>query len=190
MKFLIAASTSLFLLHAVHAQEGKLNFEFKAGTSAQWKTATKDALSEVKDDKLVITPALQTDGTYRGDITSTTDITLNAGKYPIIAIKINKKAKPDMIFDTNIGAIKSGSKRIVQSDGYDVYYWDISTKPFQRASDPVFDFPKDAVVLKKITFKYAAIKYDDAEISAAKIAYGIVWIKSFASAEELKASLK
>ncbi|MDR3652190.1 MAG: hypothetical protein P4L34_04380 [Paludibacter sp.] len=47
--------------------------------------------SEVKGDKLVVTPVLKADGTtYYGDIGSIGLVNLQAGKYSILVIKLKK----------------------------------------------------------------------------------------------------
>lgn len=186
----IAILAILFAFTTPLQEAGKINDEFKDGTTCQWKVATKEAKSVVTENKLVVTPALQADGTFRGDIASVSEVTLNANKYPIIAIKISKKQKSDFTLDTNLGTYKGSSKRIAQADGYDIYYWNITAKQFQRASDPAFDFPKEPTTLKKITFKNAAIAYTAEEVKNNKISYSVVWIKTFVSEAELKESLK
>lgn len=185
--FSVALLALAFAFKAPMQDAGKISDDFKDGSAPKWKALTKDAKSAVVDNKLVITPSLQADGTYRGDIISVGDVTLNAAKYPILAIKINKKTQ---VLDTNLGTYKGGPKKIAQADGYDVYYWDITAKQFQRANDPAFDFPKEPTVLKKVTFKYASLTYSSDEVTNNKTGYGVVWIKTFASETELKESLK
>lgn len=182
--FILALSMNAF------AQDGKVNEVFSSKSPLNWKSNTKGGSVEIKGDKLVVTPALQSDGTYRGDIGSIGSCILDAGKYPILAIKMKKTNETKLAFDTNLGTCQGGLTKIASKDGLDVFYINLSLKSFRRALDEPFKLSlTEPSVFKSVSFKISGITYSQDQIDNKQITYEVAWIKAFASIEEFKSSI-
>lgn len=184
--FLIALMALSSLSISLFAQDDKINDIFSSKTSLTWKAGTKDATILVKDSKLVVTPVIQKDETYRGDITSVGDIALNIGKYPILAIKLQKVGESWIGFDTNMGGLSAKFTIIQDKDGFAIGYIDL-TKITLKGLEGVTQFSTtEKTTFKKMTFKIGGYKFTPEQITNKQANFEIAWIKSFVSVDELK----
>lgn len=167
------------------AQDGLINDDFSTGNTFNWTAVTANATSQLVNGQLVVTAAPQSGGKYRGDFQRAGGVTLHAGNYPILAIKINKPPRCNWFFDTNLGSYNNSnnnSTKIVTDKG-NVYYWDLSTG---KLGTTVLSLTQPTT-LSLFQFKIADIVFSSTELAANDYSYEIDWVKSFKSVDELRA---
>ncbi|WP_165760418.1 DUF4979 domain-containing protein [Niastella populi] len=167
------------------AQTGLVNDDFSTGNTNNWKAATAGSAGQIVNGRFVVTMALQTSGKYRGDIQKTGGITLNRSAYPIVAIKFNKPPRCNYFFDTNLGSFNGTNNNAIKiaSATGNVYYWDLSKGTLGTTALA----EGSATTLTSFQFKIADVVLSSTEVAANDIQYEVDWIKTFTSAEELRA---
>jgi hypothetical protein len=166
------------------AQQGLINDDFSTGNTSNWKAATTGSTGQIVNGRFVITAALQSNGKYRGDLQKTGGVTLHAGDYPIVAIKINKPPRCNWFFDTNLGSYNNtnnNSTKIVTDKG-NVYYWDLSTGKLGSTTLST----TQPTTLSLFQFKIADIDFSSTELAAGDYSYEVDWVKTFKSVDELR----
>ena len=152
-----------------------LNFEFNVdGEAKGWKT-TNNSTSEVSNGSFNTSFDMSVSGSKRGDFKLEGGTEIHVGKFPIVAIKLNKPSTCSFIFDTNKGTYKDGKNNW---DGVllgDVYYYDI-TNGFGSSFIPSLT---EETIFTSFSFKVADVKSDEK-------GYSVDWIRSFESLEELQ----
>ena len=151
----------------------------------EWKVATANATTAADGDNLVVTPALQSNGKYRGDIERKS--TFHVGNYPIVAVVIKGlPAKKAITFDSpEYGSLINdkgnqyghGTYSIVEKDYGTVYYWDLVTGASYTLGKPI---PTDQSFNMSLKLKIADLEYPDG-VSP----YTVKWMKSFRNEAEL-----
>ena len=159
------------------------------------------------DGYLEITTYASNATTQRGDIKCYgTPVTLHAGNYPIVAVKIDdvkELYKADGVTARNIkldlaGTAEDGTayKKFVGgesnnswandylcSDGSHVFIYDLSSQLFK---EPGTVAPTD----KSISFSTFNIKYADIKTVSKQLTYKLYWVQTFASADDVKAYIE
>ena len=181
--YLLLIFASFFSQHII-AQDGLINDGFLTGNSFNWKTPTTNATGQIINGKFVITAALQSNGTYRGDFQKDGGVTLHAGNYPIVAIKIKKPPRCNWFFDTNLGSYNNtnnNSTKIVTDSG-NVYYWDLSTGKLGTTTLS----STQPTTLSLFQFKIAEIVFSSTELAANDFSFEVDWVKTFTSVDALR----
>lgn len=185
----IKTTTLLFVLmlfvQRSWAQTGLLNDDFSTGSTNNWKAATAGATGQIVNGRFVVTMARQSSGKYRGDFQKTGGVTLNRSAYPIVAIKFSKPPRCNFFFDTNLGSYNgtnNNATKIASASG-NVYYWDLSTGTLGATTLAA----GSTTTLTTFQFKVADVVLTSTEVAANDIQYEVDWVKTFASAEELRA---
>jgi hypothetical protein len=139
---LLSSETILF------AQDGLLNDDFSTGDLFNWKAATTGSSGQIVNGQFVVTMPPSTTGKYRADIQKVGGLTLHAGNYPIVAVKMNKPPRCNWFFDTNLGSYNNSNNNAtkIETAAGNIYYWDLSTgklgtTTFQRCTYNAFAFP-------------------------------------------------
>ncbi len=161
-------------LLALDPNTGAINDNFTIGADG-WVAATTGATAVVDSGQLKVTPALQSNGKYRGDIKKSAGATLYPGNYPIIAIKFKKPQVCNVIFDTNLGSYGNGNNKFTGKVGADVYYYDLTKTGF-GASATILTVP---TALTTFQFKIA-------DIASGGSSYAIDWIKTVRTVQDLE----
>lgn len=113
----------------------------------------------------------------RADFVHTGGMTVHAGVYPIVAIKIiDKPASGNFILDTNLGTYKNGSNNWDGILDDNVYYYDL------RSS-----FGSGNVLSQTETTELSTFQWKVADITTNETSYFVDWVKSFTSVAELEA---
>ncbi|MFL5744069.1 MAG: DUF4979 domain-containing protein [Niastella sp.] len=182
-------TTSLLVLALVaqhsRAQTGLLNDDFSTGNTNNWKAATSGSTGQIVNGRFVVTMAAQAGGKYRGDFQKAGGVTLNAGAYPVVAIKFNKPPRCNYFFDTNLGSYNgtnNNATKIASATG-NVYYWDLSKGTLGTTALA----SNTTTNLTSFQFKIADVVLTSAEVAANDIQYEVDWVKTFASVDELRA---
>jgi len=173
--------------------EGYYSEEFNSG-STDWVTATKNATYTLYDGYFYVTPAEVTAGTkYRGDIKSTTSVSLNAKNYPIFAFCFDYVGTKNSITLDGVsadktsykGALGNGSNKqkykyqdTTEGSSKYVYAYDLSSQKWGTSNV----LPTDGTTVEFTTFQ---IKYADIYMDSAT-PYNFYWIKTFESLEALE----
>ncbi|OQP46263.1 hypothetical protein A4H97_31375 [Niastella yeongjuensis] len=188
MKF--GATSVLFVLtlfmQQSMAQTGLLNDDFSTGSTNNWKAATAGSTGQIVNGKFVVTLAAQSGGKYRGDFQKVGGTTFNASAYPIVAIKFNKPPRCNYFFDTNLGSFNGSNNnatKIASASG-NVYYWDLSKGTLGTTA-----LVSSSTNLTSFQFKIADVVLTSTEVAANDIQYEVDWVKTFASVDELRASV-
>jgi hypothetical protein len=153
---------------------GLINDNFTSSADG-WVTATTGSTATVDSGLLKVTPALQSNGKYRGDIKKSAGATLYPGNYPIVAIKFKKPQVCNLIFDTNLGSYGNGNNKFTGKVGADVYYYDLTKIGF-GASGTLISTP---TALTTFQFKIA-------DIVSGETSYAIDWVKSVKTVQDLE----
>ncbi|KAA2242666.1 DUF4979 domain-containing protein [Chitinophaga agrisoli] len=173
------------LLGQTKAQTGLLNDDFSTGNTFNWTAATAGSTGQVLNGQFVLNMALQSSGKYRGDFKKNGSVTLHAGDYPIIAIKMKKPPRANFFFDSNLGSYNNtnnNATKIASASG-NIYYWDLSTGTLGTTA-----LSKTApTTLTLLQFKMADVVLTQAEIGANDTQYEVDWVKTFTSVAELRA---
>lgn len=156
---------------------GFLDDDFLNGTNG-WMATTAGSSLVAEDGKLVVTLATGTKG--RGDIKKDGGVTLHAGNYPIVAIRMEKPKECNVIFDTNFGSPFNGKNNWTGVWKGNVYYWDLREIGFGK--DEVKLPTTEETVLTTFQFKVA-------DITSGETTYTVDWVKTFTSVEELEATV-
>ena len=167
------------------AQTGLLNDDFSTGNTNNWKAATAGSTGQIVNGRFVVTMAPASGGKYRGDFQKTGGLTLNAGAYPIVAIKFNKPPRCNYFFDTNLGSFNgtnNNATKIASATG-NVYYWDLSNGTLGATALT----NSTTTTLTSFQFKIADVVLTSTEVAANDIQYEVEWVKTFTSADELRA---
>jgi hypothetical protein len=144
-------------------------------TTDGWVAATTGSTAVADSGQLKVTPALQTNGTKRGDIKKSAGATLYAGNYPIVAIKFKKPQVSNITFDTNLGSYGNGSNKWTGKVGTDVYYYDLTKTGFGSAGTML----TNPTALTIFQFKIA-------DISSGETSYAIDWVKTVKTVQDLE----
>jgi len=161
-------------LLALDPNTGLINDNFTTGADG-WVAATTGATVVADSGQLKVTPALQSNGKYRGDIRKSAGATLYPGNYPIIAIKFKKPQVSNVIFDTNLGSYGNGNNKFTGQVGADVYYYDLTKTGF-GASATILTVP---TALTTFQFKIA-------DIASGELSYAIDWVKAVKTVQDLE----
>ena len=79
-----------------------------------------------ENGQLNVIMAEQANGSYRGDIKIPTGELLYPANYPIVAIKLQKPASVNIVFDTNLGSFGNGSNKQTGIIEETIYYFDLT----------------------------------------------------------------
>jgi hypothetical protein len=161
-------------LLALDPNTGLVNDNF-TNTADGWIAATTGATAVADSTQLQVTPALQSNGKYRGDIRKSAGATLYLGNYPIVAIKFKKPPVCNVIFDTNLGSYGNGNNKFTGKVGEDVYYYDLTKTGFGAAAT-ILTSP---IALTTFQFKIA-------DIASGESRYAIDWIKTVKTVQDLQ----
>lgn len=174
----------LFLQHS-WAQTGLLNDDFSTGNTNNWKAATAGSTGQIVNGRFLVTMAPVSGGKYRGDFQKTGGVTFNRSAYPIVAIKFNKPPRCNYFFDTNLGSFNgtnNNATKIASASG-NVYYWDLSKGTLGTTTLA----EGSTTTLSSFQFKIADVVLTSTEVAANDIQYEVDWVKTFTSADELRA---
>ena len=144
-------------------------------TTDGWVAATTGSTAVSDSGQLKVTPAVQTNGTKRGDIKRSAGATVYAGNYPIVAIKFKKPQVSNITFDTNLGSYGNGSNKWTGKVGTDVYYYDLTKTGFGSAGTML----TNPTALTTFQFKIA-------DISSGETSYAIDWVKTVKTVQDLE----
>jgi len=161
---------------------GEIDHPFTYGTNG-WSTNTSGATLATSNGILKMTMAVQSANEYRGDLT-TTNLTVHAGKYPILALKMAKPSVAQVTFDTPNGPYGGGSNNWTGADSvnptYKVYYYDLTAKNFIHPAGTITTLPTDT------TFTFPTVSFKVAGVTSGETSYTLDWIKSFASLADMR----
>jgi len=154
------------------------------GNAEGWLTS-QNSTSEVKNGYLNVAfdPAQFSGSKRRADLKLQEGVKIDVGNFPILAIKIDKPEKCNFIFDTNYGTYDGGKNNWTGILIGDVYYFDLSAKPFKKGSEVTNLSTVESTDFTSLQFKIADITSDEK-------GYSVDWIKSFENVEALKAYTK
>ncbi|NII29816.1 DUF4979 domain-containing protein [Pseudoflavitalea sp. X16] len=157
--------------------KGLVNDNFTTGNDG-WVAATSGATAVAQNGLLTVTPALQSNGSRRGDIRRNGGASLYPKNYPIVAIKMKKPATCNVTFDTNLGSFGNGSNKWTGKVGEDIYYYDLSKTGFGAGA--VFLSTSFPTALTTFQFKIA-------DITSGETSFGVDWVKTVKSVSDLLA---
>lgn len=157
--------------------KGLVNDNFTTGNDG-WVAATSGATAVAQNGQLIVTPALQSNGSRRGDIRRSGGASLYPKNYPIVAIKMKKPATCNVTFDTNLGSFGNGSNKWTGKVGEDIYYYDLSKTGFGASA--VFLSTSFPTALTTFQFKIA-------DITSGETSFGVDWVKTVKSVNDLLA---
>lgn len=175
---------------AVTVDEGKISDVFTG--SSPWILVANSSYpgSSYKLDSGYFygTMGVNTSSVYRGDFQRVGGITVHAGKYPIIAFKMNRPTSTagNFVLDTNNGSYLNGNNKmttITGKDGVQVQYADFAGGSF--GSGQVKLSTTAATTLTTFQIKIADFKFTADQLTAGNNIYKVYWIKSFKSVSEL-----
>lgn len=146
-------------------------------TTDVWNAVTAGSVATSENGQLKVTTVLS-NGKGRGDIRKGTTISVHAGNFPIVAIKIKKPVTCSFIFDTNLGSYGNGANKWTGKVGEDIYYYDLTRTGF--GATPVMLSTTDATSLTTFQFKVA-------DITSGETNYQVDWIKTVQTVAELEA---
>ncbi len=113
----------------------------------------------------------------RADFAHTGGMTVHAGVYPIVAIRIiDKPASGNFIFDTNLGKYKNGSNNWEGIIKDNIYYYDLRNT-----------FGADNTLSQTEETTLTTFQWKVADITTDEKNYFVDWVKSFSSVAELEA---
>ncbi|EJL63671.1 DUF4979 domain-containing protein [Flavobacterium sp. CF136] len=147
-------------------------------TTDVWNAVTAGSVATSENGQLKVTTVLQSNGKGRGDIKKGTTISVHAGNFPILAIKIKKPVTCSFIFDTNLGSYGNGANKWTGKVGEDIYYYDLTTTGF--GATPTMLSTTDATSLTTFQFKVA-------DITSGETNYQVDWVKTVQTVAELQA---
>lgn len=157
--------------------KGLVNDNF-TNSNDGWVAATSGATAIAQNGQLTVTPALQSNGSRRGDIRRNGGASLYPKNYPIVAIKMKKPATCNVTFDTNLGSFGNGSNKWTGKVGEDIYYYDLSKTGFGAGA--VFLSTSFPTALTTFQFKIA-------DITSGETSFGVDWVKTVKSVNDLLA---
>lgn len=147
-------------------------------TTDVWNAVTAGSVATSENGQLKVTTVLQSNGKGRGDIKKGTTISIHAGNFPILAIKIKKPVTCSFIFDTNLGSYGNGANKWTGKVGEDIYYYDLTQTGF--GATPTMLSTTDATSLTTFQFKVA-------DITSGETNYQVDWVKTVQTVAELQA---
>ncbi|MDR7209219.1 DUF4979 domain-containing protein [Flavobacterium piscis] len=147
-------------------------------TTDVWNAVTAGSVASSENGQLKVTTVLQSNGKGRGDIKKGTTISVHAGNFPILAIKIKKPVTCSFIFDTNLGSYGNGANKWTGKVGEDIYYYDLTQTGF--GATPAMLSTTDATSLTTFQFKVA-------DITSGETNYQVDWVKTVQTVAELQA---
>jgi hypothetical protein len=165
---------------------GYLNYNFNIAGSKDGWDITNNASYTVSGGFYNVTfdPALFL-GTNkrRADFKLTAGATIHAGNFPIIAIKFNKPATMNLIFDVTGGSYGNGNNKWTgiipdrNNNGKNIYYYDLVTGRFGASS---------IALSQTVPTTLATFQFKIADITSSETGYSVDWVKSFTSLAELQ----
>jgi hypothetical protein len=147
-------------------------------TTDVWNAVTAGSAATSENGQLKVTTVLQSNGKGRGDIKKGSTISVHAGNFPIVAIKIKKPMTCNFIFDTNLGSYGNGANMWTGKVGDDIYYYDLTQTGF--GATPTMLSTTDAKGLTTFQFKVA-------DITSGETNYQVDWVKTVQTVAELQA---
>lgn len=166
---------------------GKMIYEFMIpGDNEGWKPQ-QGGTWNVANGALNVT-FTQASGNKRSDLAllvggAGDPVTIHTGNYPIFAIKFNKPTQGNIVFDTNLGSFGNGNNKYsTDFEAKDVYYYDMSALGLGTGSPR----PNEAITFNS-TFQ---LKIADIPQANPSTGYGVQWIRTFASKQELEDFIK
>ncbi len=162
---------------------GEIDHPFTFGTNG-WTTSTSGATLAISNGILKMSMAKQAGNDYRGDLTYS-NLTVHAGRFPILALKMAKPSVAQVTFDTPNGPYGGGNNNWTGVDSvnasYKVYYYDLAAKNFIHPAGTITTLPTDT------TFLFSTVSFKVAGVTSGETAYTMDWIKSFASLADMRA---
>ncbi|MEO8238100.1 MAG: DUF4979 domain-containing protein [Flavobacterium sp.] len=146
-------------------------------TTDVWNAVTAGSVATSENGQLKVTTILS-NGKGRGDIKKGTAVSVHAGNFPILAIKIKKPVACNFIFDTNLGSYGNGANKWTGKVGDDIYYYDLAQTGF--GATPTMLSTTDATGLSTFQFKVA-------DITSGETNYQVDWVKTVQTVDELQA---
>lgn len=119
----------------------------------------------------------------RADFQHTGGATIHAGNFPIIAIKLNKPATMNLVFDTTLGSFGNGNNKWTgiindrNNNGKNIYYYDLLTGKFGSSGK---------ALSQTVPTTLATFQFKIADITSNETGYSVDWVKSFTSLAELQ----
>lgn len=166
---------------------GFLNYNFNnSGDNEGWTLGQTNNTYQVTGGFFNVTfdPATFLGTTKRrADIKRASGQIVHAGNFPIIAIKFNKPATMNLIFDTTNGSFGNGNNKWTgiipdrNNNGKDIYYYDLSTGKFGASN---------TAISQTVPTTLATFQFKIADITSPERGYSVDWIKSFTSLAELQ----
>lgn len=159
-----------------------LNFHFDTDGDSEGWVPQQNATYEVSGGNLNVTfdPG-QFGGSNkrRADLQLQSGTKIHAGNFPIVAIKFDKPKSGNLTLDTDFGSFGNGANKWTGILIGDVYYFDLSEKPFVKGGVETFLPTNSETELSTFQFKIADITSDET-------GYSVDWIRSFEDMEALK----
>lgn len=177
---------------AVSVAEGKIN-DLYTGTTP-WILVANSSYPggsyKLENGIFYGTMGVNASSVYRGDFQRVGGITVHAGKYPIIAFKMNRPTGTagNLVLDTNNGSYLNGNNKmttVTGKDGIQVQYADFASGTF--GSGLVKLSTTAATTLTTFQIKIADFKFTADQLAAGNNIYKVYWVKSFKSVNELTA---
>ncbi len=112
----------------------------------------------------------------RADFAQSENVTVHAGNYPIIAIRmIDRPASGNLIFDTSLGSYKNGSNNWDGVIHDNVYYYDLRST-----------FGSDNNLSQTAETILSTFQWKVADVTTDETGYFVDWVRSFANVAELE----
>lgn len=162
-----------------------LDFEFDVDDDSEGWVPQHNSTYEVSGGKLNVTfdPAQFGAGSKRrADLKFQEQPKIHAGRFPIVAIKMDKPEVCNLTFDTNFGSFGGGSNKWTGILIGDVYYFDLSATPFIKSGVETLVSTTEETTFTGFQFKIADVTSDEA-------GYSVDWIRSFESVAALKQAI-
>ena len=145
------------------------------GDTEGWGTS-HNSTNEVKFDVMKVSFDMAA-SKRRADFSHAGGMTVHAGVYPIVAIRIiDKPSSGNFIFDTNLGTYKNGSNNWDGVIDDNIYYYDMRNS----FGDGNTMSQTEETVLSTFQWKVADITTDET-------GYFVDWVKTFTNVSELEA---
>jgi hypothetical protein len=161
-----------------------LDFEFNNDGNSQGWLPQQNGTYTVSGGSLNVTfdPSQFSSSTRRSDIQLKGGTTIDAGGYPIVAIKMRKPQICNVTFDTNLGSFGGGANQWTGVLNGDIYYYDMSKRPFTDNGVKTYASTSEPTSFSTFQFKIA-------DVASEETGYSVDWIKSFSSLSALKDSV-
>ncbi|MCL3780110.1 DUF4979 domain-containing protein [Prolixibacteraceae bacterium JC049] len=158
-----------------------LDFLFDIDGDNQGWTTGQNSTSEVSNGRLNVTfdPAQFSSSKRRADLKLNGGAKVAVGSFPILAIKMKKPESCNVILDTNFGTYDGGRNNWTGILVGDVYYFDLTAKPFKKSSGSTMLSTTEQT-------KFSTFQIKMADITSSEKGYSVDWVRSFESLESLK----